>query len=332
MPDFYTEWDKDKALGCANDVAKEIIKLKSQNIEGLILDLRDNGGGSVYEAINLAGIFINEGPLSIVKLKAIERPYVFKDINRGSAYDGPLAVMINNSSASASEFVAAALQDYNRAIIVGTNSYGKGTMQVVYPVDSADLKKKKNADGIDYMKVTIGTLYRINNETVQKKGVIADIIIPDVFGKLPIAETYENNAIIPNPINKKLIYAIQNPLPLDLLREKSKSRISNDNAFQKIISYQDSLLIRYNRKTFNISLQGYKNDLLIKERIWDSIKSVVSKKSDTFIPENTNIDQQWINMDANKLEVNSILKEDILKDIYIQETFKIITDLIMIKQ
>jgi carboxyl-terminal processing protease len=135
LPGFYTEWNTDNPLGCANDVAKEISRMQEENIEGLILDLRYNGGGSVREAIGLAGLFIDEGPLCIFKSR-VGKPYLIKDMNRGSAYNGPLLVMINGLSASASELFADAMQDYHRAIIVGSSSFGKATAQITIPLDT----------------------------------------------------------------------------------------------------------------------------------------------------------------------------------------------------
>ena len=138
LPAFYTDWqNNDKAgNGCADDVAKEIVKLKKENIEGLILDLRYNGGGSMQEAVDLSGIFIDAGPVAQIKSRDA-KVYTMKDVNRGSTiYDGPLILMVNGYSASASEMVAGTLQDYNRAVIVGSPTYGKATAQVVLPMDT----------------------------------------------------------------------------------------------------------------------------------------------------------------------------------------------------
>jgi carboxyl-terminal processing protease len=121
--------------GCANDVAKEVVKLKAANVEGLILDIRYNGGGSLGEGLNLAGIFIDEGPLCMMQARG-EKPVVMKDMNRGTIYDGPLVVMVNGQSASASEILASTLQDYNRALIVGSPTFGKSTGQIILPLDT----------------------------------------------------------------------------------------------------------------------------------------------------------------------------------------------------
>src|ERR1700676_1766568 len=138
LPAFYTDWNGEEggSNGCADDVAKEIIKLKKEDIEGLILDLRYNGGGSMLEAIALAGIFIDSGPVGMTRNKE-GKIYTMKDVNRGSVYDGPLILLINGFTASASEMLAGTLQDYHRALIVGSPSFGKATAQIVLPLDTA---------------------------------------------------------------------------------------------------------------------------------------------------------------------------------------------------
>ncbi len=163
LPDFYTTWGHETAGSkCATDVAEEIVKLKKENIHGLILDLRNNGGGALKEAIAMAGIFIDEGPLGIMR----ERDQVgttVKDINRGTVYDGPLIVLVNSRSASASEFLAAALQDYNRAIIVGSTTYGKATAQYISALlpGQADPSLGAPKTGIGFASITTSKIYRV---------------------------------------------------------------------------------------------------------------------------------------------------------------------------
>ena len=139
LPSFYQDWENENSgvNGCANDVAKEILKLKKENIEGLIIDLSYNGGGSMEEAVELSGIFIDFGPVGMQKGRD-SKIYTLKDVNRGTIYDGPLMLMVNGYTASASEMVAGTLQDYHRAVIVGTPTYGKATAQVVLPMDTTD--------------------------------------------------------------------------------------------------------------------------------------------------------------------------------------------------
>lgn len=182
LPAFYTDWNQEEGgdNGCADDVAKEIIKLKKEHIEGLILDLRYNGGGSMLEAIALAGIFIDSGPVGMTRDKE-GKIYTMKDVNRGSVYDGPLILLINGFTASASEMVAGTLQDYHRALIVGSPSFGKATAQVVLPLDTLfdeqHLERMKTA--ASFIKITIDRLFRVNGTSAQQTGVIPDIFLPD---------------------------------------------------------------------------------------------------------------------------------------------------------
>jgi len=204
LPAFYMDWENSNGInGCANDVAKEIIKLKKENIDGLILDLRYNGGGSIQEAIELSGIFIDAGPVAQVKdrdaggssAQGATKIVTLKDVNRGTVYDGPLLLLVNGSSASASEMVAGTLQDYNRALIAGSPTYGKATAQVVLPMDTTvDLDNYKGqAAASSYLKVTISKLYRINGTTAQISGVKPDILLPEppaAFGQREADEKF----------------------------------------------------------------------------------------------------------------------------------------------
>jgi len=183
IPDFYVDWENTETgiYGCANDVAKEIIKLKKENIEGLIIDIRYNGGGSVQEAIELSGIFIDGGPVAQFKLRE-PKVYTLKDVNSGSIFDGPLVVMVNGYSASASEMFSGTLQDYNRAIIAGTPTYGKATGQVVFSLDTTVTREAPDQKKTEaYIKITTSAIYRLNGQTAQQHGIIPDILLPDLL-------------------------------------------------------------------------------------------------------------------------------------------------------
>jgi len=182
LPAFYTDWESGSngSNGCADDVAKEILKLKKENIEGLILDLRYNGGGSMSEAVALAGIFIDAGAVGMVKDKD-GKVFTLKDVNRGAVYEGPLLLLVNGFSASAAEMLAGTLQDYHRALIVGSPTYGKATAQIVLPLDTLldenHMDRMKSAD--NFIKITIDRLFRVNGSSAQETGVIPDIPLRD---------------------------------------------------------------------------------------------------------------------------------------------------------
>jgi carboxyl-terminal processing protease len=231
LPGFYSREDdsitdeKDiKYDGCANDVSKEIVKLRKDTIAGLILDLRYNGGGSMWEAMQLAGIFIDIGPVASVKDKDGKVRFL-KDPNRGTIYDGPLMVLINGRSASASEFVSAVLQDYNRALIVGGTTYGKGTAQIVLPMDTMPFSNNKNYT--EFVKVTQQKFYRVNGSTTQWKGVLPDIELPDIYSDELNKEKANSSALQPDN-SKTGIYQAAAALPAQSLKLKSEQRTVND--------------------------------------------------------------------------------------------------------
>lgn len=241
LPDFYTDWDDrtNSINGCANDLAKEIIRLKKENIDGLILDLRFNGGGSMQEAIDLSGIFIDAGPVGQLKTKE-EKLITLKDVNRGMVYDGPLVILVNAFSASASEMVAGTLQDYKRAVIMGSPTFGKGTAQVMIPLDTTiDFSKppvfKPNSNSI---KLTVEHLYRVNGVTVQGKGVIPDIELPDFFQAAGEREKDQPFSLQPQDVPANKYYQpLQYAQPLDLLRSYAANITDTLGYFKMLNKY-----------------------------------------------------------------------------------------------
>jgi len=239
LPAFYTDWNGEEGgnNGCADDVAKEIIKLKKEKIEGLILDLRYNGGGSMLEAISLAGIFIDAGPVGMSRDKE-GRIYTMKDASRGSVYDGPLILLINGFTASASEMLAGTLQDYHRALIVGSPSFGKATAQVVLPLDTLfdekHQERMKTAD--NFIKITVERLFRVNGTSAQQTGVIPDIFLPD------FSETQTER-------EKSLPFSLQNINiePNKYYRPYAPIQIAPLNFFSKSYSDTSRFFISFNK-------------------------------------------------------------------------------------
>ncbi|HET6252509.1 MAG TPA: S41 family peptidase [Puia sp.] len=234
LPAFYTDWEEDSrgVNGCANDVAKEILRLKRSNISGLILDLRYNGGGSMEEAVELAGIFIDAGPVAQVKTRDA-KVVTLKDVNRGTVYDGPLILLVNGSSASASEMVAGTLQDYNRALIVGSPTFGKATVQVILPMDTTlDLANYNgHSQALNYLKVTISKLYRITGNTAQRNGVQPDILLPDPPDAVTRREADEKFALPATPIDANKYYKPLPPLPVAAARAVANTAMESSAYF-----------------------------------------------------------------------------------------------------
>ena len=192
LPKFYVDFDNYKEKNCAADVKKEILKLKKEGIEGLVLDLRNNGGGALQTVVEMTGLFIEKGPIVQVKSTGNKKQILF-DKDPSLVWDGPLVVLVNQMSASASEILAAALQDYGRAIIIGsTQSFGKGTVQNI-----VDLNRFLSNSQFDLgaLKITTDKFYRINGGSVQIEGVKSDIVIPNSYSFLEIGESDEKNPL-----------------------------------------------------------------------------------------------------------------------------------------
>ena len=325
LPGFYSREDGAdiKYDGCANDVSKEIIKLKRDNIEGLIIDLRGNGGGSMWEAMQLAGIFIDAGPVASVKERNGKVVFL-KDPNRGTIYDGPLIVLINGASASASEFFSATLQDYNRAIIVGGTTYGKGSAQQVMPLDTSKADAYKKYE--DFIKVTDSKFYRINGSTVQWNGVKPDINFPDVYADVQFKERANESALIPDE-SKKGTYTSLAQLPINDLKNKSEARVNNDAYFKSMSEF--AVWISKYKSGKIIPLQwsnyiDYKAKLKSSFSLFDTEKSNAAKLMNV---SNNNFDKQRIDLsDAQEKLVNETYLKNISQDNELAEACKIFED------
>ena len=235
LPGFYSEWEAASGSHCAYDVAKEIVKLKQDNITGLVLDLRFNGGGSLQEAIEMAGIFIDEG--SVCQIRTREKTTSLKDVNRGVIWSGPLLLLVNGQSASASELLAASLQDYNRAVIAGTPTYGKATGQQILPVETnnGSVVVNESTQSNGFVKLTTSRLYRNTGLAVQKQGVQPDIILPDAYQQFAQKEKDERHALPADTVPPYKYFKPLKPLPLSSLKQASSARTSKLQASGKAV-------------------------------------------------------------------------------------------------
>ena len=328
LPGFYTDWNDNNPLGCANDMAKEILKLKKERVEGLILDLRFNGGGSTAETLNLAGIFIDQGPLGLMANRE-EKPLILKDMNRGTIYDGPLLVLVNGLSASASELIAAALQDYNRAIIVGSPTFGKASAQEIVALDSGPGHYGNRKNSQHYVKITTGKLYRITGATHQGQGVVPDIRLPDILDYFPYRESTYTTALAADAIQKKVYYTPLPPLKLKEVSLRSQARVTTNPEFVNITTTSEELKqIAENGETVKLDIHSFLEDS--KKASPDTLES--KKKISSFTIANTILSQEVMQMDQQKKLMNDKLIENLSHDIYLEEAFYILQDLISINQ
>lgn len=326
LPSFYTEWGNAGSSSCANDVAKEIVKLKKDGIAGLILDLRYNGGGSLQEAMELIGIFIDVGPGCVIKNKE-GKTIILKDPNRGTIYDGPLVIMINGQSASASELVAGALQDYQRALIVGSNSFGKATMQSILPLDTVAIKtgaESSIAKTYGYAKVTGGKIFRITGKTAQLNGVIPDISLPDAFELNEYTERSLDNAMSSDTIMKNIIYTKLPGYNIQALNNNSITRINQDRYFTHLTQLIQTLKVSKKNNIVPLKWDEYIkwNNQQQYQRIPRSFREHKS-----FVISNSLFDENVIKLDDYQIELNAYVKSEISIDKYIEEAFNILNDI-----
>jgi carboxyl-terminal processing protease len=232
LPDFYADFEREDGHRCSEDVAAEIKKLKAENVKGIIIDVRFNGGGSLYEVVQMAGLFIDKGPVVQIRNKE-GRSQTLYDETPGILYDGPLVVMANEFSASASEIFAGAIQDYKRGIVVGSSStYGKGTVQrnVAFgkPLDSLGIQTEYGA-----VKLTFQKFYRITGSSTQKKGVVPDVILPDEYEYLKYREKDNESALSWDEMERARYMVWPNNAQLSQVIQSSNAQIQNDTALNK---------------------------------------------------------------------------------------------------
>jgi carboxyl-terminal processing protease len=331
LPSFYQDWENESTgvNGCANDVAKEILKLKKENIEGLIIDLRYNGGGSMDEAIELSGIFIDVGPVGMYKGRDA-KIYTLKDGNRGTIYDGPLMLMVNGYTASASEMVAGTLQDYHRAVIVGTPTYGKATAQVVLPMDTTieldkDISKIKTDS---YFKVTVSKLYRVNGTTAQANGVQPDVVLPDMLEAHAERES-DNPYVLISPAVEANKYFKPYPLMnIDNLKALAQQKINASSYFQQLKNYIQFVKAGDANKEVSLKL----SDVIEEEKkaAKENVDTASVKTEDSaYTVENNSFEKEQLKVNDNLKAMNEQWTKFLRKDPYLEIAYDMM--LLMIK-
>lgn len=336
LPDFYTRWDDEQEGGrCANDVAKEIIKLKKEGIEGLIIDLRFNGGGSLYEARAMAGIFIDEGPLVVTSTRE-QKGVTLKDMNRGTIYDGPLVLMVNGASASASEVLAATIQDYNRGLIVGSRTYGKATGQNIFPLEGApggNISKKSIATGAAYVKITTQRLYRVTGKSTQGRGVVPDVSLPDIFPALGLHESNVPFALPQDSIVKNTYYKSGKTLNRKLFKERSRERVSKHPVFlelQQTIAWLEQAAADQHSPQ-SLVWAEYLQSSQEGRRKQAAGESVLSPEV-MYEVTNSVTKEQRLTLDDYARTINERWSKNLATDIYLQETYQVLRDHIQTTQ
>lgn len=320
IPSFYSDLESTNGLGLANDVAKELYKLQKENIKGLILDLRFNGGGSMKEAADLSGMFINRGPLSILRYPNGET-YTIKDMNRGVLFTKPMIVLVNNYSASASEFFAASMQDYNRAIIVGSTTHGKASAQVILPLDVDDT--------LGFSKLTVEKFYRVTGKSHQALGVVPDIILPNLYDNFDTQEEFTAYALQNDSITG-VKYPKLRKLPIDQLQKKSKMRVNSNTNFDAVKQLNQLIIKNYFEldTEYLLTLDNVYDEMTSYKNQWETMNSPLKNYRSDFTIKNTEYTKEVISYNDDKKTINQAILTDLKNDIYIEEAQTILQDLL----
>jgi carboxyl-terminal processing protease len=330
LPKFYVSFYSDHNRDVSDDVRTELEKLKEAGVKGVILDLRNNGGGALNEVVEIVGHFIDEGPVVQVKPSG-QKPKILQDEARGRIYDGPLAVMTNRFSASASEIFAAAIQDYDRGLIVGSPStFGKGTVQNVLEMDRAVGNAYKDLKPLGALKLTIQKFYRINGGTTQKRGVVPDLILPDTYGDMPMGERNRETALPYDEI-KALDYQhwASGPPPLSKLQRKSEKRLQKSEKFQAISRYAQWSEKRRENSKVALSLADYRAQQEEERQTAKQFNGM--RKSDTTLTVTANAaDLEKINATGESQKKAEQWHKNISDDVYLHETYALLRDWAML--
>lgn len=329
LPEFYADFDNPKGPRCSEDVRKEIIKLKEQKVDGIVMDLRNNGGGSLYDVVQMVGLFIEGGPVVQVKDRD-GKPTIYPDRDKSVLYDGPLAVMVNEFSASASEIFAAAIQDYDRGIIIGsTTTYGKGTVQRNIGLDKNLGMLNPNSE-LGTVKVTLQKFYRINGGSTQLRGVSSDITLPDLAEYAKLREKDNPDALPWDEIQKADYTRWKYGLDLAPIKKSSDDRIKGNVAFGKIKTNAE-WLSKQNDKVSPLSLKKFQEEQKQMKAVAKEIDSL-SKSAKELNVEAMPEDLKKFEYDAAKLErFKAWIKSLRGNDIYLGEAVNVINDMIVQK-
>lgn len=327
LPQFYADFSRRNGRSCAKDIAIELEKLKDKNVNGIILDLRNNGGGSLRDVQRMSGFFIEEGP--IVQVKARDHnPEILEDNDPKVQYDGPLIVMVNSFSASASEILAAALQDYGRAVIVGSNAtFGKGTVQRFIDLDQG-FRGDSDITPLGDLKLTIQKFYRINGGSTQLRGVTPDVILPDRYHYFELGERENEYAMEWSEIKPvKYHQSVSSLDKLDKIKAASAARVKSNASFQKVLEQARYVKERSDKTSQPLNLEVYQEERKKAKAKSDEYEDMFPTIENLSI-KNLDVDMAAINIDEAKVEENKKWLEGMNKDIYIDEALSIMKDMI----
>ena len=324
LPKFYVDFDDYNQRNAAIDVKAELMRLQKEGVEGVVLDLRDNGGGSLQTVVDMAGYFIDEGPVVQVRT-AGDRREVQKDPEKGILYDGPLVVLVNELSASASEILAAALQDYGRAVIIGSErTYGKGTVQNVIPL--SNIIRSNELGDLGALKITTQKFYRVSGGSTQLEGVSSDIIIPDRYTYIDVGERDQDNPLSWDRIQAATFTPWHKQIDYERILSSSRERLSANRYVDLLDEEARWISAQREDDTTYLDLKSYrknKEELKKKSKEFEALDQYDTRLKFSSLPYEKNL----FNQDSILREKRDRWHKELAKDVYLEEAIAVLKDL-----
>ena len=325
LPGFYADFNDNGGRSSADDVKKELAKLNAEGVKGVVMDLRFNGGGSLSDAVSMAGLFMPSGPMVQVR-DSQGHTQVLTDNDPRVQYSGPLVILVNKYSASASEILAAAIQDYHRGVIMGsTTTYGKGTVQRIFDLDEALPSELNNIKPIGSLKLTTQKFYRVNGGSTQFKGVVSDIVVPDLYSYLDEGEKESDYPLKWDEIQPARYRAWDSAPALDKLRANSKARIATNPSFKVMDEMVKSMRKRKDETVVSLKLSAYRAEQQQAKAISDRYEAALKTTTAlAFSP--LSADVRAVDGDTVKVNRAARFTKSLKKDITIGEAVAVIQD------
>ncbi len=326
LPKFYVDFEDYTERNAATDVAKEVDRLKQSGMEGLILDLRNNGGGSLKTVVEMAGLFIKDGPIVQVRSSG-KRKEVHEDKDERIQWDGPLVILVNELSASASEILAAAMQDYKRAVVIGSKqTFGKGTVQNVIPLD--DIVRGNEHGDLGAIKITTQKFYRINGGSTQLEGVKSDIVVPDRYSYIDIGERDQDNPLGWDKITPADYEFWDGYIDYEETIAKSMERMANNSQLKLIEENAKWLKNQQDETIVSLNYDTYKKEREEDKDQSDYFKTINDYDSKlTF--ESLQYEKELFTQDPILREKRDRWHQDLARDVYVEEAINVLQDIKM---
>ncbi|AOR29073.1 peptidase, S41 family [Formosa sp. Hel1_33_131] len=324
LPKFYIDFEDINSRNAATDVKKEIERLKAEGMQGLVLDLRNNGGGSLKTVVDMGGLFIDEGPIVQVRSTGEDKE-VLKDTDRSIEWDGPLVILVNELSASASEILAAAMQDYKRAIVIGSKqTYGKGTVQNIVDLNRM-IRSNTNGD-MGAFKFTTQKYYRINGGSTQLEGVKSDVVVPDRYSYIDIGEKDQDNPLEWDEIAPANYKVLESTFDYETTIQNSKNRMNSSSEIKLIDDNARWIKTMRDQSVYPLNFSKYSQDIELNE--------TEAKRYDVLSEYQTDLTFESLPYERPLMEQDSVFKinrtrwhENLSKDIYMEEAINVLSDL-----